>query len=331
MLFDSYVLDGTVTVLALALLIGSSEVVVDKLILLANAFKVSKTFAGLTVMSLATSLPEIGSHLVASFGILTGGLDYKVASATVLGANIGSDVVQQTFVLGLVVLIMGVVVFEKSFLLTAYLPMIFTTLMCIVLGWDGTYSRIDGLVLLGAFLLYMWFLYRNEAASPNPEFTSESKSSRQVLRDISIMLGGMTVLLVSAYVLLFQMEGIVETTGLGGSFLGVITLGLASAAPEMLTAIQGIRKKASGISLGTLIGSNIVNPLVDIGSGAIISTYWVPTALVVWYLPMETISAAMLLVYLLINKQKLGKWGGLYLIFLYIAYLSIRASFFSVD
>lgn len=329
MLFESSALNAIATIVALALLIGSSEIVVDKLVMLANAFGVSKTFAGLTVMSLATSLPEIGSHLVASFGIITGTLDYQVASATVLGANIGSDVFQQTFALGLVVLFMGELVFKKTFLFHAYLPMICTTLMCIILGWDGTYSRVDGLILFSTFLGYTFFLYKQETINHVLEITADK--SQKVARDVLILLTGMAILLVSAYVLLGQLEGIVAVTGLGGSFLGVITLGLASASPEMLTAIQGIRKEATGISLGTLVGSNIVNPLVAIGLGSMASTYWVPKPLVLWDLPMETVSAAMLLSYLLLNKRTLGKWGGLYLIFLYAAYLAVRALYFSVD
>jgi cation:H+ antiporter len=329
MLFESSVLNGITTIVAIALLIGSSEKVVDKLVLLANAFGVSKTFAGLTVMSLATSLPEIGSHLVASLGIITKSLHYQVASATVLGANIGSDVFQQTFALGLVVLFMGELVFEKTFLLHAYLPMICTTLLCIILGWDGTYSRVDGLILFSTFLAYTFFLYKQETINHVMDLSSDK--SQKVMRDVLLLMTGMAILLVSAYVLLRQLEGVVKVTGLGGSFLGVITLGLASAAPEMLTAIQGIRKQATGISLGTLIGSNIVNPLVAIGLGSMASTYWVPKPLVLWDLPMETITAAILLSYLLLNKRTLGKWGGLYLIFLYAAYLSIRAFYFNTD
>ncbi|OYT27861.1 MAG: hypothetical protein B6U97_00165 [Candidatus Altiarchaeales archaeon ex4484_96] len=87
---------------------------------------------------MATSLPEIFSHLAASIGILSGSLDYEVASATVLGANISSDVIQQTLILGLVVFFMGKLRFKKDFLKTGYLPMITTTLMCIV--WDTTAS-----------------------------------------------------------------------------------------------------------------------------------------------------------------------------------------------
>ena len=307
----------------------ASERVVDKLVLLANAFGVSKTFAGLTVMSLATSLPEIGSHLVASMGILTGSLDFEVASSTVLGANIGSDVFQQTFALGLVVLFMGELKFDRAFLFHAYLPMICTTMLCIVLGWDGTYTRLDGVLLFGLFLAYVAFLYKRERVQHVMGVSSEE--SQNVAKDVGVLCVGMVVLLVSAYVLLSQLERVVESTDLGGSFLGVITLGLASAAPEMLTAIHGIRKGATGISLGTLIGSNIVNPLVAIGLGAMASTYRVPRPLLVWDLPMETISAAMLLVYLHFNNRTLGKKGGLYLIFLYVAYLTVRALYFSSE
>lgn len=46
---------------------------------------------------------------------------------------------------------------------------------------------------------------------------------------------------------------------------------------------------------------------------------------------METVTAALLLTYLLLNNRRLGKWGGLYLIFLYVAYLSVRALYFTAD
>ena len=72
------------------------------------------------------------------------------------------------------------------------------------------------------------------------------------------------------------MSRVVMTTGVGGSLIGVVTLGVASALPELTTALAGARQKAHGISLGTLVGSNITNPLVAIGGGALISTYWIP-------------------------------------------------------
>ena len=90
-------------VAGLALLVLSANLAVKKMIDLAEYFKLSATFMGMTVISLATSIPEITSHLTASGAILSGVLDYKVGSAIVLGANIGSDVVQQTLIMAMVV------------------------------------------------------------------------------------------------------------------------------------------------------------------------------------------------------------------------------------
>ncbi|MFB6167110.1 MAG: hypothetical protein ABEJ62_02515, partial [Candidatus Nanohaloarchaea archaeon] len=80
------------------------------------------------------------SHVIASAGILAGTLNYQISSATVLGGNIGSDVVQQTFVVGLVVFSFPIFKegegfeFSEWFLKKDYLPIIGTTLMCLVLG-----------------------------------------------------------------------------------------------------------------------------------------------------------------------------------------------------
>ena len=148
--------------LALLVLMFAAERAVLKIHALADLFGFSFTFTGLTIFSMTTSLPEIFAHLTASANILAGTMDYRIASGTVLGANIGSDVIQQTLILGLVVLLMGGMKFSREFFLTAYLPMIGTTLLCIILGWDGTYSRLDGSILLGTFFVYMLYLYHRE-------------------------------------------------------------------------------------------------------------------------------------------------------------------------
>jgi len=142
----------------LALLVLSADLAVKKLIGLAAYFKLSTTFMGMTVFSLATSIPEITAHLTASVGILRGTLDYEVSSAIVLGANIGSDVIQQTLIMGIVVFMAGTLYFRRHFLFTSLGPMIGTTVMCIILGWDRVYSRLDGFILFGSFLIYTYYL-----------------------------------------------------------------------------------------------------------------------------------------------------------------------------
>lgn len=221
------------------------------------------------------------------------------------------------------------------------LPMIITTIMCIVLGIDGTYSRIDGIILFGSFIAYMYYLYTDERKHYKEEDHGFEESgatpkgvpqnAKEAYRDTFIALFALLLTVGSAMIALQATEIVVGRTGIGGSLIGVMTLGIASALPELITALSGVRHGDSGISLGTLIGSNITNPLVAIGGGAIISTYWVPRPLVMWDLPWETITGAILWVILYWKKGKLGKWTAYYLTGLYFVYITLRMIFFSVD
>jgi cation:H+ antiporter len=325
---------------ALVLLVVTANVAVKKLIGIASYFHLSSTFMGMTVVSVATSIPEITAHLTASVNILGGRLDYQVGSSIVLGANIGSDVVQQTFIMGLVVFIAGGLYFRRYFLSKSMIPMIGTTIMCIILGFDRVYSRLDGAILFGTFIAYSYYLYYDERKHYKKEdnlheseeiANSVPKTKRDVVLDALVALAMLTITVFSASYVLSVTELLVDRTGIGGSLLGVLTLGLASALPELTTAISGIGNKEHGISLGTLIGSNITNPLVAIGGGAMVSTYFVPRPLVLWDLPWETLTGAILWAVLWFNKGKLSKWGATYLIVLYFVYILTRAFFFSVD
>ncbi|MCJ7478738.1 MAG: sodium:calcium antiporter [Candidatus Nanohaloarchaeota archaeon QJJ-7] len=319
--------------LALILLVYGSEEVVDRLTGIAEYYGIPDILIAMTVISVGTSLPELAAHTIGSIGILRGTLNYQIGSATVLGANIGSDVVQQTLVVGVVVFFFawkkgGKFEFTDRFLKKDYSAMIGTTLMTLVLAWDGVLSRLDGLILMGSFFGYIYYLYHTR----HERLNHSVEASDSIQRDMVIFTVSFVTILISAHVVLEVTETVVQTTGLGGSIIGVMTLGLAAALPEMFTAIQGIRQKASGISLGTLIGSNITNPLLGIGFGSLLSTYWVPRPLVLWDLPMETFTAGMLLLYLLfVSDRKLGWKGGIYLIGLYVFYVVIRFAFFAAD
>ena len=324
----------------IGILVVSANLSVKKLIGVAAYFNLSSTFMGMTVVSLATSIPEITSHFTASAKILSGSLDFRIGSSIVLGSNIGSDVFQQTFILGLVVLLTGTMHFRRYFMWKSMVPMIAASALCIVLGLDRVYSRWDGLILFGTFILYSLYLFFDERkffqAEDNVHMSEEISDSipitkKQVLLDslISVLLLIVTVLAASQ--VLRATEIIVNRTNISGSLLGVVTLGLASAMPELSTALAGVRHKEFGISLGTLIGSNITNPLVGIGLGALVSTYAVPRPLLLWDLPWATLTGILLWIILWERKGKLGKVEGFYLMAMYFVFVVLRAVLFPVD
>ncbi|MFB6208132.1 MAG: sodium:calcium antiporter [Candidatus Nanohaloarchaea archaeon] len=331
----------------------------------------------------------LGSHtevlnLLADQGALTASTTkastevFLGKSGAVLGANIGSDVVQQTLVLGLVIMSSALLAkkhsfrFSRKFLIRDYAPMMGTTLMTLILAlnWkgvvsfltggplqvSGTLTRLDGIVLVGSFLAYVYYLYTTRKEELAEQGDVEA-STRPVL-DLFVGVGAMVVVIGSAEIFLRVVELAVAQTGLSESMIGVASVGIVSAFPEMITAISGLRHGSEGVSLGTLIGSNITNPLLAIGSGAVISTYAVPRPLVLWDLPMETMTAAVLLGYMF-SKEKIGDLlakparvlgldsvaetlestenrvisiaGAFLLVLLYLIYLYVRFTYFQYD
>jgi len=218
--------------------------------------------------------------------------------------------------------------------------MIASTVLCIILGVDGLYSRLDGFILFGSFVAYSFFLYFDERKHyekedniPEDEEVANDvpKNGKEVLVDAGISILTLAVTVVVASLVLSITEIIVNRTGVSGSLIGVITLGLASALPELTTALAGIRHKEHGISLGTLVGSNITNPLVGIGGGALVSTYAVPKPLVLWDLPWETLTGIILWMLIWFNKGRLGKKSAFYLMGMYFVFIILRAVFFKTD
>lgn len=348
-----------VAFLSVIAIVFSAEKVVEKMETVARSFGVSEVFIAVTLVSLGTSLPEISVHMVGSLNILSDPSTMQNLSATVLGMNIGSDIIQQTLVMGSVISLSAflrgrdTVVFTRKFILRDYLPMIAAHLLVLLMALNGFLTRLEGLILLAIFAVYIYYLYRrrDERLLRNGE---GEKSERPYL-DLLLGLLAMAVLIYSSDIFLSIVEKVVAETGISGSMIGVATVGIVSAVPEMVTAFTALRQKAEGLALGTLIGSNVTNPLVGIGIGASISGYTVPRPLVIFDLPVQIATAAILVLYLW-NRESIGSalaWsasffgfrdraekmrsmergvltakGGLALIIVYVVYLTARYSLF---
>ena len=318
----------TLVVLAvgLALLVKGAGVAVDRLVSLARRFGVSDDLVGMTVVALGTSLPELASHVVASVGIVSGTLDYEVTSATVLGGNMGSSTLQQFLLVGVLLLGYGRYRPTLTFLRTSYVPMLVAFAVTLALGWDGSVTRLDGLVLL---VVYVGYLVAGVRARDRSHPLPSTDGDATVRRDALVAALGLVGVLVGATVILRTTEVLIATLRLGGSMVGVITLGVAAAIPEFATVVESIRRRTPALALGTLVGSNVVNPLVGIGLGAVISTYAVPYPVLVWDLPVKLlVGVGLLAVAWLFRERQLTRSEGFALVVCYFGYLTGRLLLF---
>lgn len=316
---------------AILILLIISHVVVKKLVRLSHLFNISQLFLGLTILSIGTSLPEIITHIIASIDIMQGG-DYRILSSTVLGTNVGSDIVQQIFLLGFIALIAKITI-TKKFLKRDFVVMIITAVLMMAFSLNNTISRGEGFVLVVGYLGYMYYLFTHEKEHWLITYhcvTKNHASKRQIMIDLVCIFCGIMVMAVCADTILKIITYFVTAYTIGASLLGVIVLGIATVIPELTTALCCIRHKAPAISLGVLIGSNITNPALGLGIGALISTYFVPSP-VLWYdLPVKIVTAIGIWL-LFLWKGTISKKEALVLMSAYVVYVLLRILYFAVD
>lgn len=312
-----------VGVVALYALVTGAAKAIDALLGLARRYDVPEVLIGLTIVAIGTSLPELSAHVTASAGMLSGVLDYRTTSAVVLGGNMGSSTTQQLMLFGILLLGFGRIEISDRLLTDTFVPMVIGLILTLALSWDGTVSRIDGVILLVGFGGYLGYSYHRRQQVP-----MGGAPSTNVGKDALVAVLMLVLVLVSASLLLAVIEDVTAGVLLGGSMVGVLTLGIAASFPEMSTVLDGIRRKTPIIAIGTLVGSNIVNPLLGFGLGGVISTYHVPEAVVVWDLPFKILATIGLMIYVRYNDGVLTRHTGVTLIGLYFVYIVGRMLLF---
>ncbi len=309
------------------LIVLLANIVIKKTVALAEHWGWSGTFIGMTVLSIGTSLPEILTALAGSYQVIREPKIWETVSAIVVGGNIGSDILQQNFILGIVALL-GTVILVKKKVWPLIGGLVGSSLMLFFIGLRGVFSRWEGGLMLIIYFAYLFYLKKKDL---DDEIEAKSNLSKgQLVMTILILLTSFGVMAFLVNEILKATRSLVELLPLSASFLGIIILGTVSALPELSTALLALKEKKKGMSVGVLIGSNITNPMFALGLGALISTYAMPEV-VVWYdLPFKILTALLIGVFLWKSK-KLRKIEAITLMVLFLIYLALRGVLFPID
>lgn len=322
---------GVIVILVLA------DIAVRESIRLAKHFGWSGTFIGLTILSIGTSIPEIMAAIMGSIDILNQPSMLNTLSGLIVGTNVGSDIFQQSFVLGLVGLIGTIVVVKKN-LVSEVGALIAGAVLMWLMTLGGFLNRLEGFLMLAAYAGYLIYLEKRQKKEEDKtvkhvtheRIKTEKLSRKRLILEAVIILGAFVVMAFAANKVIETSTILVSTLPISASFFGVLLLGVASALPELTTALIAVFKHKKGISAGVLIGSNVTNPLFGLGLGALISGYAIPKVTIFYDLPAK-IGIAGLIFYFLYRNEKLNKWEAGVLIGLFIIYLLVRNSLFPVD
>jgi len=313
--------------LSVVAIIFTADIALRSSLAIAKKFKISDALIGMTILSIGTSLPEIMTHIIGSINILRHPELIHDLSGLVIGANIGSDIFQQNFLIGLIGII-GVILVHRKRLINDVGGLIAAAVLLLIFSANGVLSRLEGFILVALYIAYLFILKKYDLLEDEGEEIVEVEKNH-VLKNSIYVITSFIIMAFAAHLLLENSEILVQATPLSASFFGVIILGIASAFPEMTTSLMAVFRKKAKISAGVLIGSNITNPMFAAGLGALISTYTIPRVSIVYDLPFKIVTA--FFIFWMLRDGKLKKKEAVILVVLYIVYLIVRNIYFPVD
>lgn len=246
----------------LALLAFGADRFVAGAVATARNLGVSNLIIGLTVVGMATSMPEALVGAVAAW-------DGKTHIA--IGNAIGSNIANVGLVLGATALFWGV---RAEALGREFSVMGLAMLLALLLMLDQHLSRLDGALLLAALLLSVgWVVRGARQTSPATEAGAEAGAAKRLPslgKSLLLMCVGLLVLLGGAELLVRGAVQIAQILGVSDLVIGLTIVAVGTSLPELAACIASVLKKEADIVIGNIIGSNMFNMLMVLGLPCVI-------------------------------------------------------------
>jgi cation:H+ antiporter len=234
-------------------LIWSADLFVDGAASIAENMGLSPIIIGLTIVSIGTSAPEI---LVSINATLTG------SGTLAIGNAIGSNIANVGLVLGLTVLLVPLMV-DRSCMRKEVPTLLVVTLGTGFLLLDGTLSRLDGSLMLGALLLLLVQMVRSQTSDPVllEEAETEPLPHLKPLRAWLTFAFGLLLLIASSRILVYGAVMAAQELGVSELVIGLTIVAIGTSLPELAATLASARRGHTEIALGNIIGSNLFNLL----------------------------------------------------------------------
>ena len=233
--------------------------------------KLSPLIIGLTIVAFGTSLPELIINVFSCIKELNG---VEGSSGLAIGNIVGSNIMNILLILGVASVIYPIDVSRISirrdipagFVATAAL---FLMANDFFIGDSNTISWIDGIILLALAALYLYLtMVRNESPSTEVEAIQIPLPWWKTLRFLVLGIGG---LYLGGELVSNNAQTIAKAWGMTEELIGLTVVAIATSLPELITSIVAATKKNSGVAIGNVLGSNILNICVVLGISGLIT------------------------------------------------------------
>jgi len=322
---------GLVFIVSLALLVKGADWLVESSEKIGKALKISPFIIGVTIVALGTSLPELVSSLAAVF---------KDASEIVTANVIGSNIANILLIVGFSALATKSFLAVRRSLIDIDLPLLaaVTVLFGFILR-DGQITRLEGLLLLLAFLVYLLYTFSQRGTGegrflpeelPTGEIAEVLPSRierRKVKTPIEklnfkvffFLILGIIFLAVGANYLIDSVLKLAEILKIGVSVIAIFAVAVGTSLPELVVSVRAAAQKKYEIALGNIFGSNIFNALVVIGIPSLIKPLLVDNVTFQIGFPFMVVATILLIISGI--TRRISIWEGAMFLLIYLLFV----------
>ena len=315
----------------LAVLLVGGEILVKGASNIAYSFKISSLVVGLTIVAFGTSAPEL---LISSYSALTGSPDIS------MGNVVGSNICNLALVLPITALIFPIAVAKDSIQIDWTLTIGSSILLLLMVSWDNQLSWYEGVILFLTIIAYTVFLIRKsrkESKDSDEEITEEY--DKRVWFNILLIAGGAIALFAGSKFFVDGAKSIAKAFGVTDLIIGLTVVALGTSLPELVTSAIAAKKKDTDLAMGNLLGSCIFNVLSILGITSILTPFSGKDASGVELPKFISVNQSLLnfpsgdfwwmllvmvaLLPLMLIRKKIGRFEGLVLLGIYVAYIIV--------
>lgn len=264
---------------------------------------------GLTIVAMGTSAPEAAVSITAA---LKGSADITI------GNVVGSNIMNVLVILGLAASLTTISVATST--IFREIPfMIAVTALLLILGLDGTVTLMDGVILWGAFLVYLGYLFR--MARNGEADVEEISADRPIWKSALWTVVGLVFIITGSNVAVEAATDIARALGLSERLIGLTIVALGTSLPELFTSVSAAKRGNADIAIGNIVGSNLFNVLFVVGTSALVTP--IPFATAFRTDAMIAIVTSVLLFVCCLHRSRLSRKSGFTLLASYATYFAM--------
>jgi cation:H+ antiporter len=259
-------MDNILFLLSFVMLFFGGELLVRSSVVLALRMRISTLVVGMTVVSFATSSPELFISIKSALDGLTD---------ITFGNVIGSNIANMTLVLGLTAIVFRINITKQTIKINFPVMFLAFILFGSVLYLFNEINQITGIVFVSLLIIFGWILIKksreeNKKLSEQEKEEYEKARKTPLFQSILYMIIGIVLLMYGSEFLVNGVEILASNFGISERVISVSLVAIGTSLPELATSLVAAFRKESNLAIGNLIGSNIFNVLAVLGITSIV-------------------------------------------------------------